>query len=221
MPSVLVINPNANPMVTAGVDRALEPFRQATRSTIHVIGLTGTPYGIESQRDVDTVTGPLASHVATHSEDYDAFVIACFSDPGLHGSREATDRPVLGIASCGLLSALALGDTVGVVSIGAGSLARHWRLYRAMGVASRVCADLPVNASVADLAEGRKMGERMLAVGRRLVDDHGAQVLVLGCAGMAEYRAPLEAALGVSVVDPVQAATGMALTAATLRYATR
>ena len=43
----------------------------------------------------------------------------------------------------------------------------------------------------------------------------------MGCAGMARYREPLEQALGVPVVDPSQAATGMALTALRLGYRTR
>ncbi|MEX2502039.1 MAG: aspartate/glutamate racemase family protein [Trueperaceae bacterium] len=218
MPRILVLNPNGNPAVTDGVDSALDDLRRAMGATIDVAGLTGTPFGIESQRDVDAVAGPVARYVADHEDAYDAFVIACFSDPGLHGAREATRKPVLGIASSGLSTALALGEAVGVISIGSGSLPRHQRLYRAMGVASRVRADLPIGASVADLADGSGerdgMQEAMAQVGRRLVTGHACDVLVLGCAGMARYRAPLEAALGVRVIDPTQAATGMAITAA-------
>ena len=51
----------------------------------------------------------------------------------------------------------------------------------------------------------------MIDTGRRLVDEDGAHVIVMGCAGMAQYRAPLEDALGVPVVEPTQAAAGMAL----------
>ncbi len=220
MPRVLVLNPNSNPAVTEGIDSALDGLRHDLGVTLDVAGLTGTPFGIESQRDVDAVAGPIARHVHDHEGAYDAFVIACFSDPGLHGAREATRKPVLGIASSGLLTALALGEAVGVVSIGSGSLPRHHRLYRAMGVAPRIRADLPVGASVGDLAGGSDgpdgMQNAMEGVGRRLVAEHGCDVLVLGCAGMTRYRAPLEAALGVPVVDPAQAATGMAITAAVL-----
>ncbi len=46
-----------------------------------------------------------------------AFVIACFSDPGLHACREATDRPVFGIAECGVLTALVRAETFGVIAI--------------------------------------------------------------------------------------------------------
>ena len=220
MARLLVINPNSNPEVTAGIDRALAALRSGLAAQIDVVGLSGTPYGIETQRDVESVATPLSQHVAEQAERYDAFVVACFSDPGLYAAREATDRPVLGIAQSGLLTALALAESVGVVSIGAGSLARHWRTYRAMGISARIVGDLPLGASVAELADAERLGARMQATGRRLIEEHGAQVLVLGCAGMAHYRAPLEDALGVSVVDPTQAATAHAIGAAVLGYRT-
>lgn len=62
-----------------------------------------------------------------------------------------------------------------------------------------------------ELADEVRTFERMAAVGGRLRDEHGAQVLVLGCAGMAQYRAALATALGMPVVDPTQAAVTMAI----------
>ncbi len=56
----------------------------------------------------------------------------------------------------------------------------------------------------------------MTEVGARLRDDLGAEILVLGCAGMARYRARLEAAIEVPVIDPTQAAVAMALAAVQL-----
>jgi allantoin racemase len=37
------------------------------------------------------------------------------------------------------------------------------------------------------------------------------EAVVMGCAGMARHRAPLEQALGAPVIDPTQAAVTMAL----------
>ena len=51
----------------------------------------------------------------------------------------------------------------------------------------------------------------MIAVGRELVDQDGAEVVIMGCAGMARHRRPLEQALGVPVIDPTQAAVAMAI----------
>ena len=52
---------------------------------------------------------------------------------------------------------------------------------------------------------------RMIDVGRTLRDRHGADVLVMGCAGMARYRADLEEAVRIPVVEPTQAAVAMAI----------
>ena len=52
---------------------------------------------------------------------------------------------------------------------------------------------------------------RMLSVGKTLIDKHGARVIIMGCAGMARYRARLEAELKVPVIDPTQAGVAMAI----------
>ena len=48
--------------------------------------------------------------------------------------------------------------------------------------------------------------DKIVAAGRLLIDEDGAQCLILGCAGLAAWREAAEAALGVPVVDPVIAA---------------
>ena len=44
-----------------------------------------------------------------------------------------------------------------------------------------------------------------------LREQHGADVLVMGCAGMARYRDRLQRDVGVPVVEPTQAAVSMAI----------
>ena len=76
---------------------------------------------------------------------------------------------------------------------------------------SRLAAELPVGLQVTELADVQRTRERLIATGRELVQTHGAHVVVMGCAGMAQYRRELEDAIGVPVVEPTQAAAGMAL----------
>lgn len=140
-----------------------------------------------------------------------AFVIACYSDPGLHVCREATDRPVFGIAECGVLTALARAETFGVIAIAQRSIRRHVRYLRQMGLTDRLTRERPLNMSVAETASGEGTLAKMIEVGRALKDEDGAGVIVMGCAGMARHRRPLEQALGIPVIDPTQAAVTMAL----------
>jgi len=70
---------------------------------------------------------------------------------------------------------------------------------------------------VVELSNEELAWTRLSAVGQKLRDDCGADVVILGCSGMARYRARLEVRLGVTVIDPTQAAAGMAISAVLAR----
>ena len=177
---------------------------------IDVETLKKDPPGIETQQHVDGVIPHLLQLVKKRDE-YDAFVIACYSDPGLHSLREATRKPVLGISECGILTALTLGQKFGVIAILERSIPRHLRYMGALGVMDRLAAELAVGLGVTELADENRALGRMAEVGRKLRETHGANVIVMGCAGMARYRKALQRAVGVPVVEPTQAAVAMAL----------
>jgi len=157
------------------------------------------------------VVAPLLKLVRDKESQYAAFVIACYSDPGLHSLREATRKPVLGISECGILTALTLGQKFGVIAILRQSIARHLRYVGALGVSERLAAELPVDIPVVELSDEQKTFGRMVEVGSTLRHQHGADVVVMGCAGMARYRKPLQDAIGIPVVEPTQAAVAMAI----------
>ena len=207
---ILVINPNSNPAVTQSFDAALARLRFADGPAIRCATLAEGPFGVETQRDVEQVVLPLRRMVE-HDNAADAFVIACYSDPGLQVCREGTSRPVFGIAECGVLTALARGERFGVIAIAARSIRRHLRYLRQMGLTDRLAGERPLDISVAETASGEGTLARMIDVGEQLVRQDGADVIVMGCAGMARHRAPLEDALGVPVIDPTQAAVTMAI----------
>jgi Asp/Glu/hydantoin racemase len=205
-----VINPNSNEAVTAGLDAALEPLRFPGGPDITCTTLAEAPFGIETQEHIESVTLPLARLVADDNASC-AFVIACYSDPGLHACREATRRPVFGIAECGVLTALARADRFGVIAIRTRSIRRHIRYLRQMGLMDRLAGERALEMSVAETASGDRTLDRMIEVGQALRDLDGAEAIIMGCAGMARHRRPLEEALGVPVIDPTQAAVAMAL----------
>jgi Asp/Glu/hydantoin racemase len=211
MEKILVINPNSTEVVTRGIDEAVEPLRMAGGPAIDCVTLKEGPPGIETQQHVDGVVAPLLALVRKKEAEYAAFVIACYSDPGLHSVREATRKPVLGISECGILTALTLGQRFGVIAILQQSIARHLRYVGALGVTERLAAELPVGLPVVELSNEEKTFGRMVAVGKTLREQHGADVVIMGCAGMARYRKPLQDAIGIPVVEPTQAAVTMAI----------
>lgn len=208
--SIHVINPNSNAAVTSGLQEALTCFERWPGIKIRCSTLTGGPFGIESQSDMDQVIMPLKQRVSDDLESA-AFVIACYSDPGLATCREATDKPVFGIAESGVLTALSRGDQFGVIAIAQASIRRHWRYLRQLGLKDRLAAERPLAMSVAENASGSETLARMIQVGQQLRDEDGADVIVMGCAGMAKHRRALEQALEIPVIDPTQAAVAMAI----------
>ena len=207
---IRVINPNSNEAVTRNLDDALEPLRFRGGPEIVCSTLAEGPFGIETQADVEAVVMPLRRLVEEDNAS-DAFVIACYSDPGLHVCREGTSRPVFGIAECGVLTALARGGRFGVIAIGQRSIARHARYLRQMALIDRLAGERPLHMSVAETASGDGTLARMIEIGRVLKQEDGAEAVVMGCAGMARHRTPLERALGIPVIDPTQAAVTMAI----------
>ncbi len=216
---ILVINPNSTEAVTRGIDEACVPLRIPGGPEIDCVTLKEGPPGIETQQHVDGVISPLLDLVRKKEKQYAAFVLACYSDPGLHSLREATKKPVLGISECGILTALTLGQKFGVIAILKQSIPRHLRYVSALGVSGRLAGELPVGLRVVELSDEKKTFRRMVEVGKALRDAHGADVVIMGCAGMARYRKPLQDAIGIPVVEPTQAAVAMAIGRVKLNWA--
>ena len=207
---ILVINPNSNEAVTEGMAKVLKSFNFSDGPEIVCVSLTQGPFGIESQADIEFVKLPLRNMVSER-KDIEAFVIACYSDPGLQVCREATDRPVFGIQECAVLAAMAQGDRFGVIALQELSIRRHLIYLRQMGVIGRFAKERAVNLSVEECASGAKTFDKLCTVAQQLRDEDQADTIILGCAGMASHRSSLESKIGIPVIDPVEAAVSMAM----------
>ena len=209
MKKILVINPNSNEAVTEGIRECTRPLQIPAMVEIECVTLNEGPFGIESRLDSESVVLPL-HRMVTERQDADAYVIACYSDPGLALCREATNKPIYGIQESGLFAALQRGARVGVVALGLASIKRHLPYIRALGLESRLAAERPLHLSVAESEEASAY-PRIEEVARTLVEQDNADTLVMGCAGLARHCAKLEQALGVPVTEPTQAAVAQAL----------
>lgn len=208
--TIRIINPNSNKAVTAGMAEAVAPLEFSGGPHLDCVTLEDGPPGIESQANVSQVEPLLADWVKSDNQA-DAFIIACYSDPGIHLCRETTTRPVFGIAECAVLTALTRGSQIGVISILPNSVSRHWRHLRERRLAHFCAGDRALGLTVAEVAEADTTYRRMRDVGVELRDEDGADVIIMGCAGMAKHRQNLQQELGVPVIDPTQAAAVMAI----------
>jgi allantoin racemase len=210
MPRILVVNPNSSAACSAGIDAALAPFRLPGGPAFEVAALAEGPPAIYNWRDWHGVVEPLCRLI--EREPADAYVIACASDPGIEAARATTTRPVFGVFRTAVAVAVARAERFGVVAIVDASKARHLAALRAMGLEVRLAAEVALNVTMETLLEPQAARTRLIAAARECAAS-GAGTIILGCTGMAHHRAAIEDAVGVPVIEPCQAAAGIALAA--------
>ncbi len=208
---VIVVNPNSSERVSMEIGAAVRPIAEDMRVEVEVVTSPGGPPAIESDDDVAASIQPMIETVMRNPAD--AYVVACFSDPGIDEMRDRLDPPVFGIAESAVLAAMSRGRRVGIISAVEEALPRHHRYWTRIGVAGRVVKDVATGRGVLDL-ESEESYHDVLETGRVLVGA-GADVVVLGCTGMTHLRDRLQRDLAMPVVEPCQAAVRFA--ALTLR----
>jgi len=207
-PRVLVINPNRSEPCSAGIDAAIAPFRFPGGPRLDVVTVAEGPDAIYSWRDWHAAVEPLCQRIAR--ETADVFVIACASDPGIEAARAMTDRPVLGVFRSAAAMAAARAEQFGVIAIVDASKGRHLAALRSMGLENRLTGEIALNVSMETLLQPDLALAALIESGRSLAAA-GAGTVILGCTGMAHHRGAIEAAIGVPVIEPCQAAAALAM----------
>lgn len=208
MARILLLNPNSSQACSDGIATAVAGFRHGQGPTIDVATLSDGPPGIYSWQDWHAAVAPLCRRIAR--ETADVMVIACASDPGIEAARAVTGQPVLGVFRCAVAAALMRAERFGVIALVDASVARHALALRALGVEGRLAGEIALNTTIEALLDPVATRAALIEAGQRLVAQ-GAGAVVLGCTGMAQHRAVVQAAIGVPVIEPCQAAVAQAL----------
>ncbi|UBU15948.1 aspartate/glutamate racemase family protein [Nonomuraea gerenzanensis] len=222
MTHVRVINPNTALAMTASIGRCARAVA-SPGTTVTAVSPAMGPESIESHYDEAlAVPGVLAEIAAGEREGVDAYVIACFGDPGLDAARELAGGPVVGIAEAAMHAATLVGRGFSVVTTLSRTVGRAWELAHRYGFAAACkgvhACDIPVLA-----LEEPPARKAVIELCAAALDHDGSDAIVLGCAGMADFCAEASRATGVPVIDGVGAATRFAesLVALGLRTSTR
>jgi allantoin racemase len=204
---VLVINPNASVEMSDVIREQLHAVARPD-VTVDVVNPPGAPPAIESSLDEAACVPPMLTLVReAQSRGYHAVVIACFSDPGLDAAREATDLPVVGIQDAAMHLAAQLGYRFSVLTTLKHRAPHRERAALLAGLDRRLASCRPLNLPVLETVQNRgQVVYKIVAVGRQCIEEDGAEVLVLGCAGLGDLAERASLLLGVPVIDPNAAA---------------
>jgi allantoin racemase len=197
-----LINPNTDERHTVAmgdVARAVLP----PGCEVTAVSATRGPTSIESAADSVIAAAEVASLVQTLPE-HDAYLVACFGDPGLDAARELTRAPVIGIGEAAVQAAAAISKRFAIITTLPRSIPALEELLDRQGMRGRSAGIVPLNIPVAE--QGGEYGdttEAIVAAGQRLALEHGAEALILACGGMAEVARAVQERVGVPVADGV------------------
>lgn len=207
--TIFVLNPNSSASVTEGISAALNSFKGIGFEVGCITSLEGPP-GIETDQHVAEAAERLEGQIRGLTS-VSAVVVACFSDPGVEQTAPKYSFPVLGIREAAAKTALRLGKSFGVVAMGPASIPRHMAAFSEMGILDRVAGDRSVDLSMTDMLNCDVALPRLIETALKLRDVDGADVIVLGCAGMPSYKTEIEEATGLPIVEPCAAGVALAI----------
>jgi allantoin racemase len=198
---ILIINPNSDPEMTAAIHESAEAYAGGDFQVV-TLATPGAPRFLETYED-EVKSGPGMLQVLRENEEaFDAFVIACHSDTNLHAAREVTSKPVIGIGEASMKLASFLGHNFAVVTTHQHSIPGKLLQTRAYHL-----RDLMVTIRAPEEGEeGWTDADLFMELSKRAVEEDGAEVIVLGCAGMTGMDRKIQEALGVPVLDGVACA---------------
>ncbi len=205
---ILFINPNTTEEFTRKVQETIDRYANPTTTAVACNPSAG-PRSIECIYDELLSAAPTLELAIRQMDQYDAFVIACVSDhPTVYALREITDKPVIGICEASTYFACMVGYKFSIVTTDEAWEPLLWDAVRHFGIAER-CASvrstrLPVLALEALSPE--ETYRTILETSKIAIEQDGAEVICLGCAGMSGMDKRLEEELQVPVVDGVVAA---------------
>ncbi|MBV9583127.1 MAG: aspartate/glutamate racemase family protein [Chloroflexi bacterium] len=212
MSRLLVVNPNTSQAMTSTIRVSAESAAQALGVDVDTLCPSCGPESIEGRFDEIVSAYWTLETIMRVADRYDGIVVACFSQHvAIEGIREALEIPTMGIFEASVLYALPLGARFSIVTTsprweplltdGVRSLGVHERCasVRSSGLAVLDLDRLPHQEVLQHLAEQAELA----------VAQDGAEVILLGCAGMAGLQAAVAERVRVPVIDAVAAGVSL------------
>jgi allantoin racemase len=217
---ILVVNVNTTEEMTRAI---AEQARAAAAPETEIVGLTPAVGAESCEGNFESYLAAVGvvDAVQRYEQPYDAVVQAGFGEHGREALQELLEVPVVDITEAAAHMAMMLGHRFSVVT----TLDRtvpliHDRLLLA-GLTDHCASIRASGLGVLELeGDSPRVTEAIVQEAKRAVIEDRAEVICLGCGGMAGLDAAVRDAVGVPVVDGVTAAVKLAESLAALGLTT-
>ncbi|HHW03874.1 MAG TPA: hypothetical protein GXX35_13890 [Thermoanaerobacterales bacterium] len=210
MKKILVISPITTVHFSGMTEEYLEGIKSPA-TEVECVNIRKGPASIETFYDEAYALPEILRIVDEYKTKCDAIMINCFADPAVNAARELADIPVVGPAEASMALALMLGHKFAVISTLRNSGPWIELQARSYGIENRMAAAIGIDIPVLELkTDLKKTAAYLIDAAKELIKSKGAEVIVLGCTGMAPVADMIRKELNVPVVEPMAAAFKMA-----------
>ncbi|MEM8837076.1 MAG: aspartate/glutamate racemase family protein [Pseudomonadota bacterium] len=209
--NILVINPNTTASMTEAIGREAEKAARPG-TTILATNPKEGPEAIQGPEDGEAALPYLFKTFdkMTADQDVDAVVIACFDDTGLFELKARATIPVVGIGEAAYHAAMLAGARFTVVTTLPVSVPVLEDNIRNYGFEKRCAKVRATNIPVLELERSPDASEEKIRLEiQTAIKEDKCDAIALGCAGMSELGAKLEAEFGIPLIDGVKSAIGL------------
>ena len=207
---ILVVNVNTTESMTETIGATA---RAVAAPGTEIVALTPW-FGAESvEGNYESYLAAIAvmETVRSYREPYDAVIQAGYGEHGREGLQELLEVPVVDITEAAASTAQFLGHTYSVITTLDRAVPLIKDRLKLAGLTDRCASVRASGVAVLDLeADPALAVEAIVAEAVRAVTDDRAEVICLGCGGMAGLTEQVGARTGVPVVDGVAAAVTIA-----------
>jgi allantoin racemase len=195
---ICIINPNSDDSMTKAIlgtaaEFVWDDFDVICKST------PGAPAFIETYADAAAAAPGMMQLIHENHDTSDGFVIACHSDPHLDAMKEATGKPVVGIGEASMKIASMLGHRFSVISDNRHSVPNKEALVHKYHLDRILASVRAPEESILHMGGPEQYYQTAL----KAIKLDGAEVIVLGCAGMTGMDKTLQNRLNAPVLDGI------------------
>jgi allantoin racemase len=207
---IIVVNVNTSQSMTDGIGEAARRYASPgteIEALQPFFGAEAVDFNFESYLAAVSVM----DRVLAYDDPYDAVVMAGFGEHGRDGLQELIEQPVVEICEASAHVAMMIGRTYSVVTTLQRSVPPIEDRLRLGGLWDRCASVRANNMSTLEVDSDPEAAVRTIVdEARKAVELDHAEVICLGCAGMAGLEEAITAELHVPVIDGVGAAVRLA-----------
>jgi allantoin racemase len=212
MNHILLINPNSSAKMTADIRNTVAALT-VPGVDVAVVKMDQSPDVLESFADYTLAGREIIIYFENlarkKNREYDGVLLACFGDPCLQALKEICEVPVIGIAEAAFSMALLMGFKFAILAASSKAQPMMEFLVKSYGLEGRLASVETLDLQITDFINDQDVLRENVRKAAARAIAKGAEVLILGCAGMTMLGDELGTLAGIPVIDPV--ATGVSM----------